>query len=209
VLVSCSSCGSNSLKRVQRGVYLCDYCGSKFFVDDDNRIESAEVADAKLISIFEEAAKHDLKDEFSAELQVLTKGLDLAPQNYKLMIKLGRVYRRLGFAQEALKYYEKAKTLNPRDPTIYTNLGTLYLTREMCTEAKPYYEKAMAMIEADPLSVTPDDAAVTYGNYALCVGKMGDLREARKYLSLAKQKGYSKDSIKHICDVLHFNPKLI
>ena len=206
VLVACTSCGSGSLKRVQKGVYICDYCGSRFHVDDANRIESAEEVDTKLMDIFCESAKYRVKDVFQSEIRILTKGLDIAPENATLMVKLGRAYRQLGFSQKAIEYYRKAEKLNPNDPTIYTNLGSLYLTQDMPSAAKPYYEKAIAMMEADPLSASLSDIAVTYGNYALCLGKLGETRAAREYLSLAKKKGYSSESVKSICNFLRLNP---
>ena len=65
------------------------------------------------------------------------------------------------------------------------------------------YEKAVAIIVSDPLSASAEDTAVTYGNYAYCLGKLGDRKNAKKYLSIAKEKGYSKDSIDTICRDLH------
>ena len=60
-----------------------------------------------------------------------------------------------------------------------------------------------AIIVSDPMSACAEDIAGTYGNYAYCLGKLGGMKNAKKYLSVAKEKGYSKDSIDTICRDLH------
>lgn len=208
-LLACTACGSNRLRRVRRGEYLCEHCGSRIFTEDPDNVESGEDADARLAAVFEEAAGYERKDQYSEELKVLSKGLDIAPDNCTLMLKLGRVYWRLGFIPKALEFYRKAENLDPGDPVIYVNLGSLYLTQGQAAEARPMYEKAIAMIDADPLSASPGDTAVTYGSYALCLGLLGDIPGAKKYLSIAKERGYSTDSINNICRRLNLNPNRI
>ena len=55
------------------------------------------------------------------------------------------------------------------------------------------------------MSACAEDIAITYGNYALCIGKLGDKDGAKEYLTLAKEKGYSKDSINSVCKQVHLN----
>ena len=96
-----------------------------------------------------------------------------------------------------------AEELYPNDPTVYTNIGSAYFKLGHYVEANAQYEKAVAIIASDPMSACAEDLAVAYGNYAYCLGKLGDRKNARKYLSLAKEKGYSKASIDTICRELH------
>ena len=110
---------------------------------------------------------------------------------------------RAGLPEKALEYYHIAEELYPEDPIVYANIGSAYLKLGHNEKAKEQYEKAISMIEADPMSACADDIAITYGNYALCVGRLGDRNTAKKYLSIAKEKGYSKDSIDTICGELH------
>ena len=60
----------------------------------------------------------------------------------------------------------------------------------------------IAMIEADPMSASTADAAVTYANYAFCIGKLGDLAGARKYLTIAKKKGCNEQTLDYFCKAL-------
>ena len=206
---ACASCGSHRLKRIRKGEYLCEHCGSKFFVEEQIRIKSREEIDASLLALFMEADEYGGKDDYQAAFQTLAKGLEIAPDNGMLMLKLGRACRELGYAQKALEYYQKAEALNPDDPVIYVNVGTVYMDRGQPEKARPLYEKGLAMMEADPLSASAGEIAVTYGNYALCIGKLGDTEGAKKYLAIAKEKGYSRESINTICRTLHLNPDRI
>ncbi len=102
-----------------------------------------------------------------------------------------------------MEYYRIAEDLYPNDPSVYNNIGSNYFKSGHYAQAKEQYEKAVAIIVSDPLSASAEDTAVTYGNYAYCLGKLGDRKNAKKYLSIAKEKGYSKDSIDTICRDLH------
>ncbi|MCR4708482.1 MAG: hypothetical protein K5746_11115 [Clostridiales bacterium] len=66
-------------------------------------------------------------------------------------------------------------------------------------------KKEITIIEADPLSASVGDIAVTYGNYALCVGEMGDIPLAKKYLAMAKKNGYRRESLETMCSRLHLD----
>jgi len=193
---ACTSCGSSSLIKVRDGEYICEYCGGRFFVDEPDRDE--EEADADLAGIFEKADEYERRDDYKNELRTLAKGLDIAPDNCTLMLKVGRAYWRLGFIKKAEEYYRKAEELDPDDPIVYVNFGALYLSQEQYKLAKPLFEKGIAIIEADPLSASPGDTAVTYGNYALCIGKLGDREGAKHYLEIAREKGYSRSSADNV-----------
>ena len=205
----CTACGSHRLKRIRRGQYLCEYCGSRIYTEEADTGKSDEARDAELMALFTEAAAYEEKDDIRTELQVLARGLAIAPDNGTLMLKLGRAYWRLGDLPKAREYYQRAGELNPEDPIVFINIGTLYLTQGQYAQARPQYERGLAIMEADPLSATANDIAVAYGNYALCLGELGDKSRAKEYLKIAKEKGYSQESINNICARLRLNPRKI
>ncbi len=198
----CAACGSGNLRRIAKGEYLCEHCGSRFYTEEPDDVMSPEEKQAKLLVLFSEANSHAGKGDYQEELRTLSKGLELLPQDCTLLLKLGRACSRLGLIQEALEYYRQAEQANPDDPIVYVNQAVIYLNQDMPAEARPLLEKALAMIDADPLSASAGDVAVTCGNYALCIGKLGDLAGARKYLRMAKAKGYSSSSVDYVCRTL-------
>lgn len=207
--LKCTSCGGTDFKKIGRNEYICRYCGSRHFIEQGEKISKDPDAEAKLIAIFEEASAYEKNDMYKKELQVLSKGLQIDPDDCDLLAKLGRVYWRLGYLDRARKYLDKAVLLYPNDPAIYNNIGLLYVSKNMFIEAKRYIEKSIRLLESDPLSATPNDTAVIYGNYALCIGKLGDKQGAIQYLKIAKEKGYVSSSIANICKRLKIDPRNI
>lgn len=201
----CTSCGSSSLKIIRTGEYRCEHCGTKFYTDRQNPRGDVETLDAKVAVFLSEAAAYANKGDYRNELQTLAKAMELAPEDNTVLLRLGRAYWRLGLSEKALEYYRIAEDLYPGDPIVYANIGSAYIKLGHYAEAKVQYEKGIAIIESDPMSACADDIAVTYGNYALCLGKLGDRKSAKKYLSIAKEKGYSQESIDSICKQLHLN----
>ena len=163
----------------------------------------------KLISLFTEAAALAEKGEYAKELDLLLSNAELGSKSASYMIKVGRAYRRLGYNHKALEYYEKARELDPKDPTIYSNIAIVYVTAGEYSEGKPFFEQAISMAEAAPLSVSTGDLASIYGNYARCIGMLGDIRGAKKYLKLAKDKGYNEAYFNDVCQTLHINPNSV
>ena len=170
-----------------------------------NFAAEAVVKDAKMMEIFSKASELSEKEEYEQELQVLSSGLAVDPENCSLYVKLGRCYRRLGMPQKALECYEKAKSINPDDPTIYGNIGAVYMASGQAEKGKPFYEQAIAMVENDPLSVSPGDRASLYGNCGRCIGLLGDLEGARKMLIKARDLGYAEKYLIIHCADLHIS----
>ena len=190
----CTSCGSNHLQIIRSGEYRCEHCGTIIYKDGKDP-ENDEAQEAKAAVFISEAEAYAKKGDYLSELQALAKALELSPENNTVLLRLGRAYWRLGLSEKALEYYRIAEKLYPGDPIVYINIGSAFLKLGHYAEAKAQYEKGISIIESDPMSACTDDTAVSYGNYALCVGKLGDIKSAKKYLSIAKEKGYSKDSI--------------
>ncbi len=205
--LKCTSCGSSNLKRLRAGEYRCEHCGTSFFSKEQSDRE--EDSDARLVSLLDKAEAYAEKGELQSEHKALATAYSLAPENNDVLLRYGRSYIKLGFPQKAMEYFRKAEALFPEDPVVYVNIGTALLKEGHFAEAKQQYEKGLSIIEADPSSASVGDAAVAYGNYALCVGRLGDRKTARKYLSIAKEKGYRSASIDWICRELHIPRFLI
>ena len=201
--VRCTACGSSSLKKIRKDEYRCEYCGTVFYTNEQSIGEDHESTDAKVAVLLAEAAAFAEKKDYNNELQTLIKAKELDPENDFVLLRLGRVYWKLGSLEKAMEYYQIAEELYPNDPTVYNNIGSNYFKMGQYAKANEQYEKAIALIEADPTSANGEDVAITYGNYAYSLGKLGDRKNAKKYLSLAKEKGYSTDSINTICKELH------
>ena len=199
----CTACGSGNLKKMRVGEYRCEHCGTLFHTDEKSPCEDPESTDAKVAILLSEAAAYAEKKDYHNELQTLARAMELAPENDTVLLRLGRAYWRLGSFEKAMEYYRTAEELYPDDPAVYINIGSVFFKSGHCEEAKTQYEKAIAIIESNPMSACGEDIGIAYGNYAYCLGKLGDKKNAKKYLSIAKEKGYSKESINKICEDLH------
>ena len=199
----CTSCGSSDLRKISTRKYRCEHCGTILVTGGQTPGENDEAQDAKVAVLLSEAQTYAGKKDYQSELQTLIKAAELAPEDNTVLLRLGRAYWRLGSLEKALEYYRMAEELYPEDPIVYANIGSALISLGQYAEAKEQYEKGIAIIEADSASACLTDIAITYGNYALCLGKLGDRRGARKYLSIAKEKGYSQESISSVCRQLH------
>ena len=54
---------------------------------------------------------------------------------------MGWVYNKLGNIDEAIRWTEKAKTINPNRAVAYVNLGDLYYELNRAEDARVNYEK--------------------------------------------------------------------
>ncbi len=200
---ACPSCGSRQLRKEADGALVCDYCGSRIFPETDGAKESAAELEAKLYAIYNEALEHKNKKEYPQELAALLKGLSLTTTSDLLMLKIGRSYRRNGNSKKAMEYYEKARALNPDNPLIDNSIGVLYFNAGHYEHAIPYYKKSIELMLKDPLSASKGDLASNYDNLGYALGKIGETKEAVKYLRLAKENGYSVETLKSDCKQLN------
>ena len=161
--MKCTSCGSSDLKRVYRGKYRCEHCGTILYTDEQNTGEDQEAAAAQAAVLLSEASAFAEKKDYQNELQTLIKAVKLAPEDDTVLLRLGRAYWRLGSLEKAMEYYRIAEDLYPNDPSVYNNIGSNYFKSGHYEQAKEQYEKAVAIIVSDPLSASAEDAAVTYG----------------------------------------------
>lgn len=89
--------------------------------------------------------------------QVLSKALELAPEDFRTGYFYGLVLQRLGREPEAIKYFEIAHMQNPDELTILSSLALAYNTQKMYVESDGAYEKA--------LKIDPENALIL-NNYA-------------------------------------------
>ena len=143
-----------------------------------------------LKDILRQAESCEKKDEFKKELDILLTGLSVDAENAELLNRIGRAYRRLGDYNTALDYYLRSAKADPNSLWIGTNIATAYLFLGEYEKADQYFRGEIRKLEASNNPQARDMLALTYANYALCVGRMGDLNKARVFLSKAEQAGY-------------------
>ena len=87
----CASCKAP----LPEGAAFCPSCGNRVglkpYAEMDEWPETSV-----LLKIFAEADEYERKDDYQTELQILSKGLRIAPDNCSLMLRLGRAFWRLG-----------------------------------------------------------------------------------------------------------------
>lgn len=163
--------------------------------------------EARLVEVLVQTADLHKKGEFNKEASLLLANQELGAGSADYMLKLGRAYRMMGNTQKAMECYKKVQEIDPNNPVIYSNIAIAYTTEGHYDTAKPYFERCLSMIEAAPLSITQSDLASVYGNYALCIGLMGDMKGAKEYLRRARDQGYPDTSVNYVCDRLHITLK--
>ena len=184
-LIKCECCGGNSLRKYDGNGLMCDFCGSKFRLDENEDIISKEVVDAKLMSLFIDAEKCREAEKYTDALQIYIKALELDEHNAAVWVKLGRAYRECGLHDKALECYNKAISLEPNFPTAYSNIGAILLFRKDYQGALEYYEKGMGLI-----SENDTDYPTVLANYAMALAFTGDKKQAAALLNKAEKKGY-------------------
>ncbi len=185
IRVQCEACGGVELKKSE-GMYICEYCGSRYLLDNQGREQDSILTEKSVIELLEESRKLHENREYAKELGVLNKANDLDEDNASVMMLLGRCHRVLGNANKALEFYEKALELNPYEGTAYTNIGVIYLLRCEYEEAKQWYDKGLPLIDKCEL-----DYWFAQANYAVAVAKLGNPKKAEQMISEAESRGYS------------------
>jgi len=71
--------------------------------------------------------------------------LEEDPKNFAAVVALGNAYFDSGHWQEAIRWYERARTLNPRNPDVLTDLGTAYRNAGEPARALAQYRRALEL----------------------------------------------------------------
>ncbi|MBQ4346958.1 MAG: tetratricopeptide repeat protein [Firmicutes bacterium] len=133
----CESCGA-ATKRLSASHFLCEYCGSEYFLNDDMECYDFTITDEEIMNVFIQAAKFELKNKSVEELQCLLTVKEKAEDNVAYLVKLGRAYRRNDMFDKAMECYEKAELINPNYANIYVNQGTIYIKPDQYAKAESY-----------------------------------------------------------------------
>ena len=196
IRVQCEACGGSELKK-SGNMYICEFCGSKYFLDNQGREQSSVLTETKVVALLEESKKLHESGQYAKELNVLAEAINLDENNSTIMVHLGRCYRALNNPSKALEFYNKAIEINPYEGTAYTNMGTIYLLRGEYEEAKQSYDKGLPLIDKCEF-----DYWIAQANYALAVAKLGDPERAEKMISEAEARGYSNgDTIRKMAGI--------
>jgi tetratricopeptide (TPR) repeat protein len=102
------------------------------------------------------------------------KALAIEPENKALKLQYAYSLFALNRADEALKIYQELEEEFPDDPVVYRELGILYDSTGNLDKAKEYLGRAVE------LSPSPN----TYFNYAVVLGRIGDLQDAVRYMRM-------------------------
>jgi len=185
----CESCGAR-MKRLSANRYLCEYCGSEYYINNENIITSQKVTEKEILDIFYKAAELEVKNKFWDELQCLLTIADEASDNVLFLVKLGRAYRRNNMYKKALECYENAKKINPEFASIYTNIGAVYILTKQYQDALSPCQRAIELMNLNRAEYSNDDYAVAYSNLAIVVGMQGMKDDAKRYIKIAEDNGY-------------------
>ena len=155
-------------------------------IDENGTVK--KITDAEIIEIYRcymEAGKHMQANRFADELQILNKALRISPNNASTLIKIGRCYRNIGLLDNAIESYKKAIEIDPSFGVAYTNLGLAYFQNEQWLDAIAQYKIGLSLYD-----VKTDEYWMAYANYAIVIGKLGDLERAERMIAEAEQYGY-------------------
>lgn len=196
IRIQCEACGSTELKK-SRNMYICEFCGSKYLLDNQGQEQESILTDTKVVALLEESKKLHESNQYSKELNVLAEAVKLDDSNSTILVHLGRCYRNLSNPDRALEFYNKAIEINPYEGTAYTNMGTIYLLREQYEKARQSYEKGLPLIDKCEF-----DHWVAYANYAVAVAKLGNPEKAEKMVREAESRGYKNgDAVRKMAGI--------
>jgi len=184
----CVTCGSNQIKMIRPGEYLCEHCGNQYVAKDQEA--DLMVTDKEMYDLYVKADVLRKKGEFSEELSLLLEYKDKAWNNVDFVLKLGRAYRSVGYSSKAMECYDRAIELKPDDALIYVNMGAVYLAGKEFEKAIPLYEKGVKMIAENPALYTKDDRNIARAHYGAVLAGVGRKREGEAMIRKAEADGY-------------------
>ena len=188
-MIKCECCGAN-IKEKTYSMYTCDDCLSTYIVDDSDRVIFKYLTPDSFRTLFGQLSKDLLSNNESRQENAIRKLLMEYQNVPSLWNRLGVICRGKNNLQEAEKCYTMALRLNPNYGLIYMNRAVLNYNLGNLDAAYEDAEKALIFIKA------PDSNYGTLlGNYALLVGKKGDMNKAESLLDEATENGYPNSDI--------------
>ena len=107
-------------------------------------------------------------EDWQDEISFWSASLKASPDNPRVQVKMGDLYRQAGKFQDALSFFEKALAMSPQDALTHNNLGVTYAQMGRRDDAAAAYRKA--------LGIKPDlaEAHFNLGNLFLAEKKYDD-----------------------------------
>ncbi len=192
----CEFCGTEISNETQH-MFVCNGCLSTYIVDNENNALIKYLVNDKFKSIYDRV-KSSLLSLPSPEKEKTIQQLLSAYHNVPaLWNMLGVIYRSQNRLKEAGDCYSEALKINPKYGQLYLNRAILKYNQNDYIGALDDGNKAMVY-----MSSSDDNYATLLGNYALFVGKNGDLTHAEELLQKAYEKGYGNcDAIKKMLGI--------
>eukprot|EP01084_Bolivina_argentea_P319958 555036_1 len=108
------------------------------------------------------------KDWVSAQNKLIEMQ-EISPNNYKVLVKLGFIYKKLNMPSACEWYYKKAIKMKPNDDLLQFNLASLYMEHKKYAESKQHFRLCLQI---------DDNKAVTNFHYAQLLFKINDISTA-------------------------------
>ena len=186
----CSACGGKSFTRLDAHTIVCDYCETRFTLEDEEQSEaqgSAELRRAKVAALVVQADTLHNEQKYREEINLLLQALEMDEQNAEVWNKLGRAYRLLGMYDDALRCYERALKLDPENAAAYGNIGVVHQFKGDYGKAVRYLKQGL--LKCDKSS---GDYAIMTANLALATYKGGAHEQGLRLVAEAERLGYGK-----------------
>ena len=187
----CSACGGKSFTRLNASTIMCDYCETRFTLEESERGStepggSAELRRAKVAALLVQADALHNEQKYQEEVSLLLQALEVDEQNADVWNKLGRAYRLLGMYDDALRCYERALRLDPENAAAYGNIGVV-------CQVKGDYISAVRNLKRGLLKCDPSsgDYAIMTANLAIAMYKGGNHAEGIRLIDEAERLGYA------------------
>jgi tetratricopeptide (TPR) repeat protein len=123
---------------------------SGHFTDAINDIQTVIQADAEDPAAWALLAEaHDAADQLEDALEAINKAIEFAPRTGTFRLLQGRIYRKLGQLDQALKVLREFEVNEPANPSLPGELGRVYEARREPDAALESYLRAVAMNTQD------------------------------------------------------------
>lgn len=128
--ITCEACCSNQLKKYGQNILICDFCGSKYIVNENEEVKSEAVVHSEIVNLLIKASVAYAKGNYEETLNQLGQALKLDDTNAVTLNKIGMCYRKLYQNDLARDFYEKAIAADPNFGAGYGNslIYLLYIT---------------------------------------------------------------------------------
>lgn len=186
----CSACGGKSFTRIDARTIVCDYCETRFTLEDEAQPAaqgSTELRRAKIAALVAQADALHNEQKYREEIQPLLQALELDEQNSDVWTKLGRAYRLLGMHDDALRCYERAIALDPYNGSAYGNVGVIYQFKGDYANAIRCLKHGMTLLDQNS-----GDYTIMMANLAVVTYKSGNHSEGIRLIDEAERRGYAK-----------------